>query len=95
LAGSILLHYILMAVGSNNESLPKLSFDPYRRIRIWKIFNQLRIFADGFGGPADGHVVELEPMLDEYYGIMGWDAQWVPTSQRLRELQLINGDDSS
>ena len=47
------------------------------------------------GGPADGPVIELAPMLDEYYGIMGWDAQGVPTSQRLRELQLINGDDSS
>ena len=46
------------------------------------------------GGPADGHVVELTPMLDEYYGIMGWDSQGVPTSQRLRELQLTNGVNS-
>lgn len=46
------------------------------------------------GGPADGHVVELTPMLDEYYRIMGWDSQGIPTSQRLRELQLINGANS-
>jgi aldehyde:ferredoxin oxidoreductase len=47
------------------------------------------------GGPADGEVVELAPMLDEYYGIMGWDADGIPTPERLRELQLINGDLSS
>ncbi|MGB3702207.1 MAG: aldehyde ferredoxin oxidoreductase C-terminal domain-containing protein, partial [Anaerolineales bacterium] len=47
------------------------------------------------GGPADGHVVELAPMLDEYYGLMGWDAQGIPTPQRLKELQLTNGDDHS
>lgn len=40
------------------------------------------------GGPADGHVVELEPMLDEYYAIMGWDSQGIPTPERLRSLQL-------
>ena len=43
------------------------------------------------GGPADGHVVELAPMLDEYYGIMGWDSKGVPTRQRLQELQLDDG----
>jgi aldehyde:ferredoxin oxidoreductase len=40
------------------------------------------------GGPAAGHVVELEPMLDEYYRIMGWDAVGVPTRERLEELGL-------
>jgi aldehyde:ferredoxin oxidoreductase len=40
------------------------------------------------GGPAAGHVVELEPMLDEYYRIMGWDANGVPTAKRLEELSL-------
>jgi aldehyde:ferredoxin oxidoreductase len=39
-------------------------------------------------GPAAGHVVELEPMLDEYYRLMGWDAQGVPTPERLVELTL-------
>jgi aldehyde:ferredoxin oxidoreductase len=43
------------------------------------------------GGPADGHVVELAPMLDEYYRLMGWDADGVPTPERMRELQLYNG----
>lgn len=40
------------------------------------------------GGPADGQVVELQPMLDEYYSIMGWDAKGIPTPERLRELGL-------
>jgi len=47
------------------------------------------------GGPADGELVELAPMLDEYYGIMGWDADGSPTPERLRELQLNKGDLSS
>jgi aldehyde:ferredoxin oxidoreductase len=39
-------------------------------------------------GPAAGHVVELEPMLDEYYRIMGWDHDGVPTPERLRKRGL-------
>ena len=39
-------------------------------------------------GPAVGHVVELEPMLDEYYRLMDWDTNRVPTLQRLVELGL-------
>ena len=39
-------------------------------------------------GPAAGHVVELEPMLDEYYRLMGWDEQGVPTPEQLVELSL-------
>ncbi len=39
-------------------------------------------------GPAAGHVVELAPMLDEYYAIMGWDADGAPTAETLRALGL-------
>jgi aldehyde:ferredoxin oxidoreductase len=39
-------------------------------------------------GPASGQVVELTPMLDEYYRLMGWDAQGIPTPERLAELGL-------
>ncbi|MBU1879866.1 MAG: aldehyde ferredoxin oxidoreductase family protein, partial [Chloroflexi bacterium] len=40
-------------------------------------------------GNARGHVVELEPMLDEYYHLRGWDpvTGW-PTIAKLRELDL-------
>lgn len=44
------------------------------------------------GGPADGHIVELAAMLDEYYRIMGWDMEGVPTLKRMQELQLVNGE---
>ena len=40
------------------------------------------------GGPADGHVVELTPMLDEYYTIMGWDDNGIPTGGCLNRLNL-------
>jgi aldehyde:ferredoxin oxidoreductase len=42
------------------------------------------------GGPAIGHIVELEPMLDEYYHLMGWDKQGVPTKERLERLGLLD-----
>jgi aldehyde:ferredoxin oxidoreductase len=41
-------------------------------------------------GPAVGQVVELDPMLDEYYRLMGWDENGVPTSERLTLLGLLN-----
>jgi aldehyde:ferredoxin oxidoreductase len=40
------------------------------------------------GGPASGQVVELDPMLDEYYRIMGWDENGVPTEERIADLGL-------
>ncbi len=40
-------------------------------------------------GPSAGSVVELEPMLDEYYGARRWDQQTgIPTLSKLRELGL-------
>ena len=39
-------------------------------------------------GPAKGHVVELDIMLDEYYDIMGWDDNGIPTLERIRTLGL-------
>ena len=41
-------------------------------------------------GSAGGQVVDLEPMLDEYYRIMGWDANGVPTPERLKELGILD-----
>ena len=39
-------------------------------------------------GPAKGHVVELEPMLAEYYQVRGWDENGVITPDKLAELSL-------
>ena len=37
-------------------------------------------------GPCAGHVVDLTPMLDEYYRCRGWDDRGVPTGDKLAEL---------
>ncbi len=39
------------------------------------------------GGPK-GRVWEREPLLSEYYSVRGWDADGVPTDEKLRELGL-------
>lgn len=39
-------------------------------------------------GPARGQVVELDKMLDEYYPIMGWDHNGVPTPETVHRLGL-------
>lgn len=39
-------------------------------------------------GPAKGIVVNLEPMLKEYYQLRGWDEGGVPTRAKLNELGL-------
>jgi aldehyde:ferredoxin oxidoreductase len=39
-------------------------------------------------GPAAGSVVELEPMLNEYYALVGWDNNGLPTSDQLHKLGL-------
>jgi aldehyde:ferredoxin oxidoreductase len=41
-------------------------------------------------GPAVGQVVELDPMLDEYYRLMGWDKNGIPTKERLGLVKLGN-----
>jgi aldehyde:ferredoxin oxidoreductase len=41
-------------------------------------------------GPSTGSVLELEPMLDEYYRARGWDVETgLPTREKLKELRLI------
>jgi aldehyde:ferredoxin oxidoreductase len=39
-------------------------------------------------GPCAGQVVNLEPMLDEYYALRGWDKNGVPGQAKLKELGL-------
>lgn len=41
-------------------------------------------------GPSQGWVVQLEPMLKEYYRGRGWDENGVPTPKKLAELELEN-----
>jgi len=39
-------------------------------------------------GGSSGQLVNLESMLDDYYGIRGWDSEGRPTRERLDELDL-------
>jgi len=39
-------------------------------------------------GPSREHVVDLAPLLEDYYAVRGWDAQGVPTASKLGELGL-------
>jgi aldehyde:ferredoxin oxidoreductase len=41
-------------------------------------------------GPSQGWVVQLEPMLKEYYRGRGWDENGVPTPKKLKELELVD-----
>jgi len=41
-------------------------------------------------GPSAGWVVQLEPMLKEYYRGRGWDENGVPKPSRLAELGLAD-----
>jgi len=40
------------------------------------------------GGPSQGWVSHLPPMLAEYYRARGWDAEGVPTREKLEGLEL-------
>jgi aldehyde:ferredoxin oxidoreductase len=53
---------------------------------------QLVKAATGFEYPK---AAVLEPMLDEYHPIMGWDPQGIPTQKQLEDLEitkLLGGD---
>ncbi len=39
-------------------------------------------------GPSKGWVSKLEPMLQEYYRVRGWDTRGVPKPSKLKELSL-------
>jgi aldehyde:ferredoxin oxidoreductase len=39
-------------------------------------------------GPSEGYIVNLVPMLAEYYAFRGWDKNGVPKPEKLKELSL-------
>jgi aldehyde:ferredoxin oxidoreductase len=39
-------------------------------------------------GPSQGQTVNLEVLLDEYYEVMGWDKDGIPTKEKLEKLGL-------
>lgn len=49
----------------------------------------LRLLEDApMSGPSQGWVVQLEPMLKEYYRSRSWDENGIPTQRKLEELDL-------
>ena len=43
-------------------------------------------------GPSKGEIVHLKRLLDDYYAVMGWDPEGVPTAAKLQELGLNISD---
>jgi aldehyde:ferredoxin oxidoreductase len=41
-------------------------------------------------GPSEGHVVDLQPMLDEYFSSRGWTSEGRPTRRKLEELEILD-----
>ena len=41
-------------------------------------------------GESKGQIVELNLLLDEYYEVMGWDNNGIPTQEKLSELDLTD-----
>ena len=39
-------------------------------------------------GPTQGMTVAIQPMVRDFYAVMGWDADGQPTREKLRELEL-------
>ena len=39
-------------------------------------------------GPSRGSTVDLDPMLDEFYDVMGWDRNGIPTPEKIRDMEL-------
>ncbi len=40
-------------------------------------------------GDTSGHIVELDKMLNEYYEARGWNLNGIPTTEKLKELDLL------
>ena len=39
-------------------------------------------------GPTEGHVHRLSELLPEYYDLRGWNEKGIPTTEKLKDLDL-------
>ncbi|MHA1729297.1 MAG: aldehyde ferredoxin oxidoreductase C-terminal domain-containing protein, partial [Promethearchaeota archaeon] len=39
-------------------------------------------------GKSAGSTVDLDSLLDDFYSVMGWDGNGIPTKEKLEELEL-------
>jgi len=92
---------LLTAVTGHDFSVPKLLTAGERIINMERLFNLRegitrkddtlpeRLLKEPIPkGPSAGSVVELNPMLEEYYRIRGWNSEGAPTERKLKELRL-------
>ncbi len=49
-----------------------------------------RMFEPMPSGPIRGETFELDRLLDDYYAARGWDANGIPTRQRLERLGITH-----
>jgi aldehyde:ferredoxin oxidoreductase len=41
-------------------------------------------------GESKGQTVDLETLLDDYYNVMGWNSNGIPTENKLKELEIFD-----
>lgn len=41
-------------------------------------------------GASSGNVFEIDPMLDDYYEVMGWDENGIPKNETLKDLDILD-----
>ena len=92
---------LVKAITGLDISVDELFFIGERLVNMEKLFN-LRHSSDFHAdtlpdffinqpvteGPAKGLRVNLEPMVQDFYHLMGWDAKGIPTPDTLRRLGL-------
>ena len=97
----VLESQLLKSITGLDISAEELFFIGERLVNMEKLFN-LRYSSDFHAdtlpdffinqpvatGPAKGLQVNLEPMVQDFYHCMGWDAGGIPTSDTLRKLGL-------
>ncbi|MBS7642454.1 aldehyde ferredoxin oxidoreductase family protein [Candidatus Bathyarchaeota archaeon] len=98
--GHIAGFYLL--VTGIEKRLPELQKCGERISNIQRIFNIIAGVTSGddtlpdrflsepvVEGGAKGEIVELKPMLKEYYKVRGWDERGIPTREKLDDLSIL------
>ncbi|MCS7112459.1 MAG: aldehyde ferredoxin oxidoreductase family protein [Nitrososphaerota archaeon] len=99
--GHVAGFYFLVA--GVEKRLPELQRCGERISNIQRMFNIVagvtskddilpdRFLSEPLGeGGAKGQVVELKPMIEEYYKVRGWDDRGIPTREKLKDLSILD-----
>jgi aldehyde:ferredoxin oxidoreductase len=94
---------LLNAVTGGNYSAAEIKWIGERTFNACRLFNaregfsrQDDVLPDRVGepmsrGPSKGSIIskqDMQEMLDRYYALRGWDANGIPTSEKLQSLEL-------